>query len=484
MMHPIPSLDELIDLVTQTLKHWQQKERLNALPVNLAHVRRAALRSGKTHLEEWQLLLLHAMETMATTFPNDAYLLKRRFIEGLTVEAMTYEVSLSDAAFFRKQSAAQMHLAQQVELLLQQDEQRERERLEARLEPATYNNLFGVTATLSGLEQVLTRQDEPWIVAITGMGGIGKTTLADAFLRRTLAQRWFDEIGWVTARQTSLSLIGELRTLWQDDQAEQAVEHLVYALAKQLFAQSDAAALQLPWPQLSALLKTRLKRLPHLIVIDNLETVSDIESLVPTLRQWSNPTKFFLTSRKTMHQAADIYHITAAELNEVDALRLVRQEAMTRNLPHVVTASDDELRPIYDVVGGNPLALRLVTGQLHIDPLPKVLYELREASGQQAQALYSYIYRRAWELLNESERMTLLAMPMLDPQGGSFDMLTSICQRMSKREVDKALKKLISLSLVDCRVGLYESRYSLHSLTRAFLHKQVAHWSGTIDSEE
>ena len=73
---------------------------------------------------------------------------------------------------------------------------------------------------------------------------------------------------------------------------------------------------------------------------------------------------------------------------------------------------------------------------------------------------------------------------MLDPQGGSFDMLTSICQRMSKREVDKALKKLISLSLVDCRVGLYESRYSLHSLTRAFLHKQVAHWSGTIDSEE
>lgn len=49
------------------------------------------------------------------------------------------------------------------------------------------------------------------------------------------------------------------------------------------------------------------------------------------------------------------------------------------------------LRPIYERVGGNPLAIRLVVGQLHVHALDTVLADLLEVRADEASALYSYL---------------------------------------------------------------------------------------------
>ena len=154
---------------------------------------------------------------------------------------------------------------------------------------------------------------------------------------------------------------------------------LVTELLGQLAPEAASGLLVFPERALS-FLRSRLKHTPHLIVIDNLETVVDLEALAPTLFTLANPTKFVLTSRKRLVDESGVYLYPVPELSERDALTLVRQEAALRNLPEVARAADADLRPIFATVGGNPLALLLVVGLTHVHSLTVVLRNLRAVS--------------------------------------------------------------------------------------------------------
>ena len=56
------------------------------------------------------------------------------------------------------------------------------------------------------------------------------------------------------------------------------------------------------------------------------------------------------------------------------------------------------LLQVYEVAGGNPLALKLLVGQMHVLALSRVVDDLREARGQKVEELYRYIYWRSWNL--------------------------------------------------------------------------------------
>jgi hypothetical protein len=227
--------------------------------------------------------------------------------------------------------------------------------------------------------------------------------------------------------------------------------------------------------QLLTVLRPRLKTTPHLIVIDNLETLVDVESLLPTLQDLANPTKFVLTSRKSYYSEPNLYHFPVPELSEPDALRLIRQEATVSNLPVLAASADDVLRPIYQTVGGNPLALRLVVGQIHIHTLESILHDLRSARGQPVEQLYTFIYRQFWDNLDSLSRQVLLVMPLANPQGDDLEYIAEVGD-IAVGDLRQALNKLVTLNLVDARGGLNDRRYSIHSLTRTFLQEQIARW--------
>ena len=224
-----------------------------------------------------------------------------------------------------------------------------------------------------------------------------------------------------------------------------------------------------------AALRARLKQSPHLIVIDNLETVLDLESLLPALRDLVDPSKFLLTSRESWHYEPGLYHFNLPELSKANALRLIRYEARLHNLPYLEQASDADLRRIYELVGGNPLALRLVVGQTHVHPLNVILADLTAAQGQKVELLYTFIYRRAWDNFDELTRQVFLAMPLVTDLIGDQASLASLTGLDSAR-VSDALDRLVALNLVDSRGDLNERRYAIHNLTRTFLQEQVAKW--------
>ncbi len=188
----------------------------------------------------------------------------------------------------------------------------------------------------------------------------------------------------------------------------------------------------------------------------------------------ANPSKILLTSRHSLHDYPDVSCLNLKGLSKSDTFTLLRHEAEARDLPALVDhGSEGILEAIYKVVGGNPLALKLVVGQLRVLPLEAVLEGLKQAKGKKIEELYTYIYWQAWQALDPISREVLLVMPLA--QGGSFAQLTTVSE-LAPDELQQGLEQLINLSLVEVRGDIEQRRYHIHRLTETFLLTEVAKW--------
>jgi len=419
-------------------------------------------------------ILLDALALLGNDEPEAQRLLELRFLREESAQRIAPMLNVVEGTIWRKQRDA---ISRLTEIIQTQEAQAHTERIErfaGRLPGTTAATLYGIDAHLATLAAEVTRNDAPYLIAIEGMGGIGKTTLTAALTRHLLGDAQWQDIAWVTAQQQIFNGGGAIKPLTRPALTEEA---LVEALVEQLLREEIGTSV-LSVEQKRAMLQQRFRASPHLVVIDNLETIQDIEVLLATLRGWINPTKFLLTSRISRFYETDIFHFTVPALNETDALTLVRSEAAVRNNSALATVDDDALRPIYETVGGNPLALRLVVGQTHIHGLSHVLDSLNNASGRSIEQLYHYIYWQAWNNLDELAQHALLLMPLVTEAGGDIAYLTTMAAGggLTAEDVDNALERLVLQNLVDSHGGLHERHYTIHALTRTFLQEQVLKW--------
>ncbi len=455
--------------VRKALGLWHKSAAFGSPLANLLLVRQAtATASGNLRLATNQVLL-HALALLAEHHADEADLLRARYLDANTVHLLAIRRNVAEATIYFQQQRAINLLASIVQQREQAARDAQRAEMESRLPLPTYTALVGAKRHLDHLLRLLASPGASSLILLDGIGGIGKSSLADALLRTVIAQDTFAGVAWISAQQQSFHLDGRLSPL---PRAALTADAFVDELADCLLAARAAA---LSREQKLAELRNLLDQAAHLIVVDNLEMVSDTDRLLPTLRQIAGRSKFLLVSRHSFYAEPGIYHLRLPELAATDALRLVRQEAELRNLAELAEAPDAHLLPIYDTVGGNPLALRLIVGLVHIHPLPEILADLAAARGDTVESLYVYIYRRAWECLDELCRRALLAMPLVSERGGSPDFLAEISQ-LPIEDLRNALGILVNLNLVDSRGDLHQRRFTIHNLTRSFLLEQVVRW--------
>lgn len=465
------ALENLYEVVQQAMKQWHSRELGASELMTLCALRQMQRAQQLSAPHAVRALLSDALARLAQQDADAAQLLQMRFVDDMPVNQVAVQRHVAESTVYNQQRQALEGLCFVLEQMEKAALSHHLDGQLQRLESVTYERLIGVEAHLERLMALLAAPAPPRIVALEGIGGIGKTSLANALLRHVIAQRTFEQVGWVSARQQHLTLGGMVRTV---PAAALSAEELVERLFAQLLTAEQASG-PASYHQRLALLRNHLKEIPHLIVVDNLETLLDVESLLPTLQELANPTKFVLTSRERVYGVSRVFHFTLPELAAPHAIELLRLEAQLSNLPSLLACSDEELMPIVETVGGNPLALRLVVGQAQIYDLAQVLTDLRRARGQSAENLYTYIYRQSWQRLDRPTQEALLLMPMTRPQGEELGWLVQI-GGMAEEVLKDALAALVRYNLVDVRGDIHSQRYSIHGLTRTFLQEQVAKW--------
>lgn len=471
---PVELLTDLLteETLRNALKNWHGKD-LTYTPFDPLYIYRQLFRALErpTHFVT-NMLLLQAFDEMETMYPEGVAFLKRRYWDDRSIDELAHELNISVNTVHNRQRKA---IEQLQTTLVAMEERVRREqlvRINLRLGPKSNETLVGIADHMQLLAAQLRTDDSPWIIALEGLGGIGKTTLAHAVVDHLLDAQAFDEVGWVSAKQEYLEHGGAIKAL---DRPALTAEEMMERLARQLLPELTYHRVEQEPRLLTTALHTRLKQFPHLIVIDNLETVTDLQALLPTIQTLANPTKFLLTSREGLHTQPNVYHFVVPELNADAALALLRAEIAGSHLTALATWPDAALLPIYAVVGGNPLALRLVVAQAHFHDLSTILTHLRHATNRASENLYTYIYLHAWQRLSEVEQDLLLVMALVNPEGDALGVIAEIAE-VAESTVAEGLNQLVRLSLVDVRGDGHHRCYSIHGLTRTFLHEQVLRW--------
>lgn len=408
-------------------------------------------------------VLNRGLDMLKTQSPDAEDLLRERFEHRRDVLAVANRLNVSESSIYYRQRQAVNQLTEILIRLEANARANWRERMLARLDIPTYSKLVGVENPCQILIDTLMGKNEHFIVSIDGLGGMGKTALADKVVRELIEQMSFEEIIWTTAKQTHLSSLGRLKV--ESGRPALTFPILLEKLAQQFGILDLPAMTQL---QRQQMVGKYLKDRACLIVIDNLETVADYRSLLPALRANQSPSKFLLTSRFRLFDEPDVYSLSLKELSREAAFELLREEASRTGFSTLSTSPDEELLKIYDVVGGHPLALKLVVGQLRFRSLPRVLNRYDKGGPKKQDEIFDYIYQEIWETLNDDSKMTLLALTQASETGFTFEHIVSI-SGLLELNVDRSLEDLILLSLVDLGGNLYERRYRLHRLTEVFL---------------
>ena len=328
----------------------------------------------------------------------------------------------------------------------------------------TYHRLVGRESDLKDLLDRLERLDGPPIIAIDGLGGLGKTALAVELARRATQKGvWEGVVGASAKRQIFAG--GEVIAL---DETTLGFETLLDAIARQ-FERWDlmTAPLAVKQSQVACLLRER----QLIVLVDNLEAAENANALVVQLRPLLGRSRAVLTSRSRLPHDF-VYSRSLRGLNYADAIAFIRAEASAREAPQILAASDAKLAEIHNLTGGAPLALRLVVGQTrHLD-LDAVLGQLRQAQGE----LYPFIFLQSWVQLGQAGQNALIYIGQTVVDTVSWDELAELGLAPTRAEVVGAIGQLVKLSLVEVSETSGQFRYGLHALTRTFVNEDLPRW--------
>lgn len=405
-------------------------------------------------------VLLEAIEELEKYEEFRANVLRGRFPDQNTILSVAHMYNVSPDHINREQREAITQITKILwgwELALREERA---QTIEAKLPPPMYDRLFGFDKAQELLLDQLLKSDAPWVIALTGPGGVGKTSLADAVTRQAIQHFHFDQIIWVRALIEGAAQLSPQITF----------ESIIDTLAQQLWP--DVVESRSTDNRLVAV-RRELKDRRHLVVVDNLESESDTVYLLSQLASLAEPSKFLLTSRTRPPSEAGLYSFTVDELQHDHAIALLLHHASITGDTSSDGLTEEEGKQIFQVTGGNPMAIKLAAGLTGIVPLPEIVRGFTLPSFRPMDKLYQNLYGAVWQTASENARKLLITLLTAAELGALPSQLQAI-SGLSEAALWSAIAELASRSLLEIRGTSWKKRYGVHRLTESFLRTKAA----------
>ncbi|MGB1252991.1 MAG: NB-ARC domain-containing protein [Candidatus Promineifilaceae bacterium] len=400
-------------------------------------------------------VLFAALEQLEQQSPKHAQTLRLRSLDNEVEQMAARQLGVSVPTMYRYQRHATKALTQ---ILIAKEQALYSERITAllgQLPFASYSQLVGVADQQAQLYNKIIQTDAPNFFLVSGIGGIGKTSLIRFVVEQVIRQLTFDNIIWVEIDHHGSGNFSRTG----------AIKQVLSRLAT-LANHPNPSELQL---------KQWFAQQSALLIIDNVEAVDDATAIWQKFKSWTNTSKIILTSRARPVGLQEVYVTSLNEISQNDSLELIRHLAETTGQNDLQSASDAQLLPIFERTGGNPHAIKMVMGLTATRPLQQILDDLPKAKRGETATLYHHIYWRAWRSLSPNAQKLFKAMRWINTQGSTADHI-QLLSELDDEAFWQAIEALLVRSLLLQAGTTFAPRYRIHRLSEQFLQEQVLKW--------
>jgi hypothetical protein len=350
-----------------------------------------------------------------------------------------------------------------------------------------YESLIGREEQINKIRGVLA-EDSNRIIAIDGIGGIGKTALTCEIAIRSLEDHndnnSFESVIWVSAKPEEFTPEGK----FEISAASINFENVLTGIATELGCSADIARIRNVQEKRNFVSKL-LQDNRYLVIIDNLETVEGYRQLVQNFSGLFYRSRAILTTRRVIGEFNHVQSFRLEGLEQNDSLIFLQKYSSFKIRPRaheqISLLGEEKLIEIHRFTGGLPLAIELIVGKLESgytwstvrDGLGSVNYKIIQNSQASDEDIYrqfySFIYQDSWEHLSDNAKNLLIDMGEFDlAEGAKIDDLIYVSE-IEINKLEKAIAELIQFSLVK-RYGVESQQtFLLHPLTHHFVQKDV-----------
>jgi hypothetical protein len=331
---------------------------------------------------------------------------------------------------------------------------------------------IGRKAELQQLLKQINPNYRQHISTVEGIGGVGKTALVleAAYLCWQVKQKQikidvdipiFDAIIFTSAKKTYLTSKGILKR----PRFEETLQEIFRIIADVLNEPSIIMAQEDDDDKQLKLVYESLSKQRTLLIIDNMETISDKEeeAVISFLDALPPPTQAIITSRQRIAMCKSI---RIFQLPEKESFQLIAQEAENKE----IKITNYQAKMLFKQFGGIPVALIYAVGQRAMGySLKKILGILDLKSLPEDLALF--LFERSIAPLRDKPAYKLLMSMTLFQTTPTKDALIAVAGLQQKpSDVEKGLAQLQQLSLISEE----ENRYYILSITRQYALDELA----------
>ncbi|XP_060674202.1 disease resistance protein RUN1-like [Ziziphus jujuba] len=313
-------------------------------------------------------------------------------------------------------------------------------------------HLIGIEKHIKEIESRLSiSTKDVRIIGIWGMGGTGKTTLASVVFQRL---SYFQFEGYYF--------------LWnvREEYSRYGANHLRKKLLSELL--NDESILRMDTPFVaSPFINDKLRRKKVLIVLDDVDSSTQLEALVEGYYHFALGSRIIVTTRNAQvlkKVADDIYKLDG--LNEIESLKLLNLYAFGKSSPpkNYAMLSNN----VISYADGNPLALKVLGSFLHsksTDEWESALNKLKRIPNKDILD----VLRISYEGLDKGEQNLFLDIACLINQSFTRDDAEKMLDA-GDSFTKIGLTVLIEKSLIECRK---DNKLWMHDLLRQVGHTIV-----------